>query len=42
MDDLDASSVRDMGRVMAELRSRFAGQMDFALAGPLVKQKLLG
>ncbi|TRW97705.1 GatB/YqeY domain-containing protein [Paracoccus sp. M683] len=39
--DLGADSVRDMGRVMAELRSRHAGQMDFGAVGPLVKEKLL-
>lgn len=35
-----AASVKDMGKVMAELRSRHAGVMDFAKAGPLVKQAL--
>ena len=39
--DLGAESIRDMGRVMAELRTRYAGQMDFAAVGPLVKQRLL-
>lgn len=39
--DLGANSVRDMGRVMAELRARHAGQMDFGAVGPLVKEKLL-
>ena len=35
-----ASSVKDMGRVMAELKARYAGQMDFARASALVKSKL--
>lgn len=35
-----AGSIRDMGRVMAELKARHAGQMDFAAAGPLVKARL--
>ncbi len=35
-----AASVKDIGKVMAELRSRHAGVMDFAKAGPLVKQAL--
>ncbi len=35
-----ASSVKDMGKVMAELKARYAGQMDFAKAGGLVKTKL--
>lgn len=39
--ELGANSIRDMGRVMAELRSRYAGQMDFGAAGPLVKAKLM-
>jgi uncharacterized protein YqeY len=35
-----ASSVKDMGKVMAELKSRYAGQMDFAKASAVVKAKL--
>jgi uncharacterized protein YqeY len=35
-----ASSVTDMGKVMAALRARYAGQMDFAKASALVKSKL--
>lgn len=38
---LGASSVRDIGKVMGELKARYAGQMDFAIVGALVKQKLL-
>ena len=38
---LGASSVRDMGRVMSELKSRFSGQMDFGAVGAMVKEKLL-
>lgn len=37
---LDASSIRDMGRVMGELKSQFTGQMDFSKAGPMVKDRL--
>ncbi|MBP2230662.1 uncharacterized protein YqeY [Azospirillum agricola] len=40
--ELGASSIKDMGRVMAELKARHAGQMDFAKAGGLVKQSLSG
>jgi len=40
--DLGAESLKDMGRVMAELKSRFAGQMDFGKAGAAVKAKLGG
>ncbi|MFI0394787.1 GatB/YqeY domain-containing protein [Paracoccus sp. p1-h21] len=39
--DLGASSIRDMGRVMAELKARHAGQMDFGAVGPMVKEKLI-
>ena len=35
-----AGSVKDMGKVMAELKARYAGQMDFAKASALVKAKL--
>lgn len=39
--DLGATGIRDMGRVMAELRDRHAGQMDFGTVGPMVKARLL-
>lgn len=39
--DLGAESIRDMGRVMAELRTRHAGQMDFGAVGPVVKDRLM-
>lgn len=35
-----ASSIRDMGKVMAELKTKYTGQMDFAKAGPMVKSRL--
>ncbi len=35
-----ATSLRDMGRVMAELKVHYTGQMDFAAAGPQVKARL--
>jgi uncharacterized protein len=35
-----AVSVKDIGKVMAALKSRYAGQMDFAKASALVKAKL--
>jgi uncharacterized protein YqeY len=38
--ELGATSIKDMGRVMAALKERFAGRMDFAKAGGRVKQKL--
>ena len=39
--DLGAESIRDMGRVMAELRARHAGQMDFGAAGAVIKARLM-
>ena len=37
---VEAKSVKDMGKVMAALKARYAGQMDFAKAGAVVKQLL--
>lgn len=38
--ETEASSIRDMGKVMGALKSKFTGQMDFGAVGPLVKTKL--
>ena len=38
--DVGASSIKDMGKVMATLKERFAGQMDFARASGQVKAAL--
>lgn len=35
-----AASIRDMGKVMAELKGRYTGQMDFGKVGPMVKDEL--
>ncbi len=35
-----ADSIRDMGKVMAALKARYTGRMDFGAVGPLVKDKL--
>jgi hypothetical protein len=37
-----AQGLRDMGKVMAALKARHAGQMDFGAAGPRVKARLAG
>ncbi|MDJ0631201.1 MAG: GatB/YqeY domain-containing protein [Rhodobacter sp.] len=37
---VDASSIRDMGRVMGALKADYTGQMDFGLVGPMVKERL--
>ena len=38
--EVGAASIRDMGRVMALLKSEYVGQMDFGKVGPIVKDKL--
>lgn len=40
--DVGASSVKDMGKVMAALKEKLAGQVDMTKASALVKQKLAG
>ena len=38
--EVGAESIRDMGKVMGELKAKFTGQMDFGAVGPMVKSKL--
>lgn len=38
--DIGAADIKDMGKVMNELKARYAGQLDFGKAGGTVKQKL--
>lgn len=38
--ELEASSLKDMGRVMASLKERFSGRMDFGRASSVVKENL--
>ena len=38
--ETSAESIRDMGRVMAALKDKYTGQMDFGRVGPMVKDKL--
>jgi len=42
IDSVGASSLKEMGKVMAALREQYAGQMDFAKAGKVAKQLLAG
>jgi uncharacterized protein len=35
-----ATSIRDMGKVIAGLKARYTGQMDFGAVGPKVKERL--
>ena len=39
---LEASSIRDMGRVMGALKADYAGQMDFGAVGAQIKARLSG
>lgn len=38
--EVGAETLRDMGKVMAALKGKYAGQMDFGAVGPLVKDRL--
>lgn len=38
--EIGAESIRDMGKVMGILKTRFTGQMDFGAVGPVVKDRL--
>ena len=38
--ELQADSVKDMGKVIGTLKERYAGRMDFGKASQLVKQRL--
>lgn len=38
--EVGAQSLRDMGKVMAALKSRYTGRMDFGSVGPWVKARL--
>jgi uncharacterized protein YqeY len=40
--ELEAATLKDMGRTMAALKERFSGQMDFSKASALVKKLLAG
>lgn len=35
-----AAGIKDMGKVMGELKAKYAGQVDMAKAGAVIKQKL--
>jgi uncharacterized protein YqeY len=40
--ELEAATLKDMGRTMTALKERFAGRMDFSKASALVKKLLAG
>jgi uncharacterized protein YqeY len=37
-----ASGIKDMGKVMAEMKAKYAGQLDFSRASGWVKERLIG
>lgn len=37
---IGAESIRDMGKVMGELKAKYVGRMDFGRVGPMVKDLL--
>jgi uncharacterized protein YqeY len=39
--DLDAQTIKDMGRTMASLKERYAGRMDFSEASGVVREILV-
>ena len=40
--EIGATGIKDMGRTMAALKERYAGEMDFSKASALVKEALTG
>ena len=40
IDEVGASSIRDMGKIMGRLKEEYTGQMDFGAVGQKVKEKL--
>lgn len=40
IEELNVTDIREMGKVMAELKSRYAGQVDMSKASGLVKERL--
>jgi len=40
VEEIGATSIRDMGKVMGLLKERYTGQMDFGAVGPVIKARL--
>lgn len=40
VEEVSASSIRDMGKVMGILKAKYTGQMDFGKVGPMLKDRL--
>ncbi len=41
IEEAEASTIKDMGKVISALKQRYAGRMDFGKASQLVKQRLV-
>ena len=39
--EVDAKTIKDMGKTMALLKQKYPGQMDFSKASGVVRQKLV-
>jgi uncharacterized protein YqeY len=42
IESVGATGVKDMGKVMAEMKAKYTGQMDFSKASGMVKERLTG
>lgn len=42
VNDIDATCLKDMGKIMGQLKSEYAGRMDMGKAGAAVKALLMG
>ncbi|MFX0545245.1 GatB/YqeY domain-containing protein [Roseovarius sp. S1116L3] len=40
IDETDASSIRDMGKIMGVLKAKYTGQMDFGAVGSRIKDRM--
>ncbi len=39
IEEVGATSIRDMGKIMGALKAKYTGQMDFGKVGPLIKAR---
>ena len=40
VDDIGASSIKDMGKVMGEIKKKYSDEIDFSKAGSIIKEIL--
>lgn len=40
--ETEATSIRDMGKIMGVLKAKYTGQMDFGAVGPKIKDRMTG